>query len=162
MGQEAEFKLRWCMHSLPPHCWKNFGGTLPLLLSTDKNYATKPCTYYFVYHNSEILFNRENFQSPPKSFNTLLPAFYLQQFTSLRSCWRKALMLATQKERYPWDRFVGQRVEQAKLKLLEKNLGDCILCYDGQVIHSHKGEKHLRYKHYHHFLLLCSNMHTEH
>lgn len=120
MGQEAEFKLRWCMHSLPPHCWKNFGGTLPLLLSTDKNYATKPCTYYFVYHNSEILFNRENFQSPPKSFNTLLPAFYLQQFTSLRSCWRKALMLATQKEWYPWDRFVGQRVGQEKLKLLEK------------------------------------------
>lgn len=33
---------------------EKFGDTLRLLLSTDKNFAVRLCTYHYHYHNSEI------------------------------------------------------------------------------------------------------------
>lgn len=53
-----------------------------------------------------------------------------------------------------WGRKVLSSVEQMKFKLSGKKLDDRILCYDRQVIHNHKGEKHLHYKCYHQLLPL--------
>lgn len=154
MEQEAEYKLRWCMHSLPKHCWK-------ILEITSSAFHRQKLCYETLHLSLSIIIQKssptEYFQSPLKSFNILL-ALYLQQFVRLFSCWRKALMLAMLKEWYPWQRSVGQNIvcgqyRTNEVKTFWKSPGDCILCYDGQVICSHKGEKHLQYEYCHQFLL---------